>query len=177
MRRRECLRKRSRFNHRVPITGRKMSVGHEPKTLRCSLRRHRAFFRSLGRCMQKIRYKRSKMELPCSLPQRNTPAAPTIPAVLPSFIGEWEYGASYLANLKTIQDQRCLETTTTTITHHCSKQLTTCMRCGSGSNPRTPSRGLLGENPSWDHPCALLFCMTTLDTKSHHVQETNHEEV
>ena len=31
------------------------------------------FFSSLGRCMQKIRYNRSKMELPCSLPQRNTP--------------------------------------------------------------------------------------------------------
>ena len=32
-----------------------------------------AFFSNLGICMQKIRYKRSKMELPCSLPQRNTP--------------------------------------------------------------------------------------------------------
>ena len=31
------------------------------------------FFSRLGRCIQKIRYKRSKMEFPCSLPQRNTP--------------------------------------------------------------------------------------------------------
>ena len=42
---------------------------HTPQTKRALA----AFFSNLGICMQKIRYKRSKMELPCSLPQRNTP--------------------------------------------------------------------------------------------------------